>query len=249
MIIRVLFLGVGAALRARLAGKHRFAFGCVLHPSLHKRAVQAGRAGLAEGCWVKTWQSHSPVHSSSSSAESHGCSWLLSVTQLICARPCREQLLGEGWPGSWLGQAAGLLGRALGWESRDPGLRSGFFTGRRVGQSPHLSAHGSSISLTSSQDCWKDYMVEWIGECFENICYNRFLLFWYLVLASMWSFSSGRLLSLFLYNSSTKIQLDDSWSCFQLLDTRTMAVPCTGLADAGNAGQPSLGFGSAPAAP
>lgn len=134
MIIRVLFLGVGAALRARLAGNHRFAFGCVLHPSLHKRAVQAGRVGLAEGCWVKTWQSHCPGHSSSSSAESHGCSCLLSVMQLLCARPCREQLLGEGWPRSRLGQAAWLLGRALGGESRDPGLRSGFFTGWGFGQ-------------------------------------------------------------------------------------------------------------------
>lgn len=39
---QVLFLGIGAALRARLAENHGFAFGCVLYPSLHKGAVWEG---------------------------------------------------------------------------------------------------------------------------------------------------------------------------------------------------------------
>lgn len=173
----------------------------------------------------------------------------LSVMQLLCARPCREQLLGEGWPGSWRGQAAWLLGRALGWESRDPGLRSGFFTGWWFGQ--------VTSPLCSRLLYFTDFLTGLLeglhGRMYRRVLWKymlyRFLLFWYLVPALMWSFSSGRLLSLFLYNSSTKIQLDDSWGWFQLLDTRALAVPCTGLADAGNTGQPSLGFGSAPAAP
>lgn len=79
MIIGVLFLGVGAALRARLAGNHSFAFGWVLHSSLlDKRSVKEGRAGLAEGCGEKPWQSHSPVNSCSGSPQSQGCSWPLA---------------------------------------------------------------------------------------------------------------------------------------------------------------------------
>lgn len=58
MIIRVLFLGVGAALRDRLAGNVRPTLGCVIHPSLHKTSVMEGRAGVAEGWGVNIWQSH-----------------------------------------------------------------------------------------------------------------------------------------------------------------------------------------------
>ena len=76
-------------------------------------------------------------------------------------------------------------------------------------------------------------MVEWIGKCFKNICFNRFLLFWFLMFTLLGSFSSGLILSLFLWNLSTKIQLDGSWSSCQLLDPSMMAVPCS-LANVGN---------------
>ena len=55
---QVLFLGIGAALRARLAENHGFAFGCVTSQG----SSVGRRVGLAEKRSVTTRQSHSPVH-------------------------------------------------------------------------------------------------------------------------------------------------------------------------------------------
>lgn len=46
---QVLFPGVGAALRARLAESHGFAFGCCFIPLTSQGSSAGRRAGLAEG--------------------------------------------------------------------------------------------------------------------------------------------------------------------------------------------------------
>lgn len=179
MIIRVLFLGVGAALRDGLAEPQVSLV--VLHPFASKEMSEGRGGGPDRGVL-----SENPVNSSLRSAERQRYKWPLPTTQLPWARQCRAQWLGEGWAGSCCGEAARSQGKALDWESRHPGSWPRRFTGwRALGKSLHLSAQGSSIVWTPSQDCWKDQMVAWIGKCFKNICYNRFLLFWFLVLASI----------------------------------------------------------------
>lgn len=180
---QVLFPGMGAALRARLAENHGFAFGCVLYPSLHKGAVREGGRAWWRGV---EWQPGRALPRCTAAPA------LLRARALVCyaaaLRQPGEQLPHEGW------------GRELTWTSSmaprkstslSPGILAwdlAFALAGWSAKSPHLSAQGSFISLTSSKNSWKAYMVEWIGDSFENICCNWFILFWYLLLASMWLF-------------------------------------------------------------
>lgn len=66
MIIRVLFLSAGAAVRDRVTGQHQVV---LLHPSLHKRPVTEGKADVIGGHRMTSWLNYSPVNSSPRSSK------------------------------------------------------------------------------------------------------------------------------------------------------------------------------------
>lgn len=83
MIIRVLFLSAGAAVRDREMGQHRAASGSVVTA---KRPVTEGKADVASGDRMTRWLNYFPGNSSSRSSKIRRQSLCL-----VCGQPIREQ--------------------------------------------------------------------------------------------------------------------------------------------------------------
>lgn len=154
MIIRVLFLGVGAALKDRQARTTGQALVGLCFTSLTSQEMSDGREGrlgrgVLSGNLVGPFPSELRLKFS--------CT---SETQMAFARSAAAlgqtvQGTGVGWgvAGSCSAEAAGNHG----WRALRAWLTTWLFIGwGALGKSFHLSALGSSILFTPSQDCWKN---------------------------------------------------------------------------------------------